>query len=180
MRTPFGLRDPTGALWAADTILEDKGTYSIIKAYRTFRITDNAPAEEIAIDNWPYLVDQSGNVWFVQTKPTSLVNRLSIWRDGKFKQHLEIRGADTVYGLFSDRPDSVFAWTALGLHHFAIEKTNGNEMFVAKGEMRFRLSYALGEASFGSQWAYSKVAGLVLSSNYARHTNLVFVRLPAE
>ena len=154
---PTGLRDGEGALWIPRYI----GSSHRITGQVATRLGPQGTLQEVE-NYWPLLLDRSGNVWLTKVRPPQS-NRLRVWRAGKVVQELEVPGANSVYFLFSDKPGSVYAWTPLGLQHFAADDTPEGYRY------RFDTTYATpripgtdGQGHWGSTSAHSDLGYFVV------------------
>jgi len=121
--TTNGLRERDGALWIAAETARGYGDGSggrVINGYLALRYEGAGDPTEIKNGGWPILVDQSQNVWLHRGYARG-DHRLTVWRDGRIAQELELPETDTIGAAFSDRPGSVYAWTATGLQHLVAD-----------------------------------------------------------
>lgn len=172
----LGLRDLEGGIWLPRVIAVAVGMSDQVKGLRTSRLTDGGELQEFP-NYWPQLVDRSDNVWMTKVRPPS-ATQLQIWRRGKIVQELEVPQANALYGLFSDRPGSVYAWTPLGLQRFVANK--GSKEGSNDGKYEFDAIYPLPKLpSVTTHFAYSTMGFLVVGSSQSIGQRQVhFVQIP--
>ena len=116
------VRDQEDALWlgSMNAVANPGGGYQL-HGQIAYRMLDDFRHETVLDSGWPMLCDRSGCVWLGQAwqKKMSLFN---IWHRGKIAGSVSIPAASDNHGqegrLISDRPGSVWAWTATGVYHF--------------------------------------------------------------
>jgi hypothetical protein len=168
---PYSLREPTGELW----LPANKSMYVTnvgVFDQMSLRLGQNGQAQEIQGSGLPMLVDESGIVWLgrIFSQPQ---NKFALWRGGKIVQRLEIPETDGVRTLLSDKPGSVYAFSAIGLTHL-----------MADGEGRYRVdkTYALPPLPNSQKTMHSRLGYLVTKTytDSPREVQLLLVSLPRE
>jgi len=162
------LRDLDGGLWIEGNV--DNGPFAGASGSRVLRLDPPRGPQEIINEGLPRLVDRSGNVWLVEDHSTAQIIRFAIWRKGKIQERLEIPGAHVLYGLFSDQVNSVYAWTALGLHHLVGRDGQGYQL---------DKTFAMPTLAGSTKSAYSDLVGFVITDSRAQY-RLHFVQLPDQ
>jgi hypothetical protein len=160
------IRDGEGGLWIEGNV--DNGPFAGASGYRVFRLDPPRGTQELINEGLPRLVDRSGNVWLARDYSTAHIIRFAICRKGQVEQRLEIPGTHVLYGLFSDQANSVYAWTALGLHRLV--GRDGKDYQLDK-------TFAMPTLPDRTNSAYSDLLGLVVNDPGAEY-RLHFVQLP--
>jgi hypothetical protein len=173
-----GFRDREGGFWVPG-YAPDRPAFTI-KDRRTVRLGESGPLQTFTNNVWPVLVDRSENVWLAEMGLVQAKSRFSVWRDGKIVQELDVPGADELYGLVSDQPGSVYAWTTLGLHHFVNASQHGvNANQHGPAPFRLAQTYSLPALSvFVPRCAYSERAGLIIPTKSRNQQQLSMISLP--
>jgi len=124
----LNVREPNGALWIASYKVGRSGRFVYSGGPRAYRFTDAGKAQEVKGHGWARLCDHSGNVWLGSG------DSLRVWRAGKVTQPPRVPRMTTSSRMFSDRPGSVFVWTAHGLHHLAALDPDRPAEFTHRGQ----------------------------------------------
>ncbi|MHC4402073.1 MAG: NHL repeat-containing protein [Planctomycetota bacterium] len=119
------VRDADSGLWVPVTKGSAGGTSDFISGRNPFRVANDGRLEEIDATGWAYLCDAAGNVWIGRPEGPS-PGTFTLWRDGRFIQELQIPAYRNGL-LFSDRPGSVYAYTAVGLQQMVAEPPHFRE-----------------------------------------------------
>ena len=118
--------------------------------------------------------DRAGNVWLMKSH-VGKGNRFQIWRNGQIVEQPDFPGADTVHGLFSDKPNSIYAWSAIGLHHLVANPSADNYRFT------LRQTYALPALpSPLLNPRYSELGYVVASISTGPSRRMYLIHLPRE
>jgi hypothetical protein len=162
-----GIPDREGGLWLPG--YPSKRTVENRTECRTYHVTGQGTVEEVPLSAWPVLVDKSENLWLSEIIDHRPTNHFYIWRDGALRQEVTIREAAGHHLLFSDKPESVFVWTSLGLHHLLAD---------AAGEFQQDDIFPLPELHATGSGVYSERAGLVVRTSAGGVNELCFIHVP--
>ena len=113
------VRDREGALWiSADQPMPPQRW----RRTSAVRLDQTGMRQQIEIEGWPLLADQAGNVWLGGNRYRSdPPDSLWLWCRGRIVQKLQIPAKAEKDPMFSDRPGSVYVWTAAGMIHLTAD-----------------------------------------------------------
>jgi hypothetical protein len=169
----YGVRDPAGALWFPCATGESRGNnLTQITGYSAARLGDEGVLSEVK-GAFPVLVDAAGNVWLVEMQHAGFGKRLSIWREDKVAQELELPARPMPHGMFSDRPGSMYLRTTLGLHHLVAD----NE---GRGNFAVKETYELQLPARWTGAVYSPRLGYIISLLGGAQTQLAIFNVPEK
>jgi hypothetical protein len=164
--THRAIHDSEGGLWFAHDHTS--------RPQKTIHIAPQGQVNELKNVGVPLLIDETGNVWlgFIHAKPACVLN---VYRDDRVSQTIELPGTDDIFGLFSDAPGSVYAWTAQGLQHLVATAPSFDNFQIEK-------LYALDQiGSYPQYLAYSRM-GMIVALNRSgfdrRQGQLHLIQLP--
>ena len=174
--TRLSVRDHEGGLWIPAIIRESAGTCDHIIDQLAIRVTDDGRQEPLKNVGWAKLCDATGNVWLHQI-PGVGYSEYHIWREGRIVSRTRVPTSGEGARLFSDRPGSVYVWTAHGLHHLVARDPQ------APASFELSKTYWLdGLAGRVTNVRYSPLGYLVVASYSdagGRSYHLGFVKLPS-
>jgi hypothetical protein len=113
----LGIKDAGGALWVPGSDRVGGTTCDAINGQIAHRLSENGPVQNLKNTGWARLCERNGTIWLGEVRGQSS-SRFNLWRDGEIVGAVKIDHAKRDTPLVSDRPGSVYAWTAAGLQHY--------------------------------------------------------------
>lgn len=173
--SPLGVRDREGTLWLAALQGGGGRTSDWTTGQLAVRFKKDGTREQLVNAGWARLADAAGNVWLgeISGHPSDV---LRIWRNGEIVQQLRVPAYEKGL-LFSDRPGSVYAYTAAGLQHLIADAPDYREYRVGP------LYSILGVVGRSGYQTYSSQGWLIISAGGGspqRKNYLHMVKIPGR